>query len=162
MPINRVNAEISPSQAEAIRAALAALRENLPFLIDLTPDERQGMLKFGEKNRSFVAKAMAVAEQNPDILPRGFNVDEMKADVRLVEDLYPLLHSVQEVLGKLENTYFAAGSEAYAAALLVYQYAKAANVATGALEDALDDLGRRFARRSKSAGSAGNGGVSAV
>ena len=44
------------------------------------------MLKFGEKNRSFVAKAMAVAEQNPGILPRGFDVDEMKADVKLLED----------------------------------------------------------------------------
>ena len=34
------------------------------------------------------------------------------------------------------------------AALLVYQYAKLHPVATGALEDSLDDLGRRFARKS--------------
>jgi len=34
---------------------------------------------------------------------------------------------------------------------LVYQYAKAAHLATGALEDALDDLGRRFARRNRKA-----------
>ena len=34
------------------------------------------------------------------------------------------------------------------AALLVYQYAKLHHVATGALEDSLDDLGRCFARKS--------------
>ena len=46
-------------------------------------------------------------------------------------------------------SYFAAGSESYAAALLVYQYAKLHNIATGALEDSVDDLARRFARKSK-------------
>ena len=41
--------------------------------------------------------------------------------------------------------------EAYAAALLVYQYAKLHNLASGALEESLDDLGRRFARKSRRA-----------
>ncbi|MFM8332258.1 MAG: hypothetical protein ACKN9T_11260 [Candidatus Methylumidiphilus sp.] len=148
MPANRVNATLSPEQAQAIHAALATLRENLPFLIDLTPDERKGMLKFGEKNRSFVAKAHAIAAQHPEILPASFNLAELQADVGLVESLYPLLHRVTDLQGQLEDTYFAAGSEAYAGALLVYQYAKAANLASGVLEDALDDLGKRFARRS--------------
>ena len=53
------------------------------------------MLKFGEKNRSFVAKAAIVAEQNPDILPRNFILDDMKADVSLVEDLYPLITALR-------------------------------------------------------------------
>jgi hypothetical protein len=148
MPANRVNATLSPEQAQVVQAALATLRANLPFLIDLTPDERKGMLKFGEKNRSFVAKAYAIAEQHPEILPGTFNLADLQADVGLVESLYPLLHSVTDLQGKLEDTYFAAGSEAYAGALLIYQYAKAANLATGILEDALDDLAKRFARRS--------------
>jgi hypothetical protein len=54
----------------------------------------------------------------------------------------------------VDDTYFAAGSEAYAAALLVYQYAKVHNVASGALEETLDDLGRRFARKARSNASA--------
>ena len=58
-------------------------------------------------------------------------------------------NAVEALFGKIDDTYFAAGSEAYAAALLVYQYAKLHNLASGALEDSLDDLGRRFARKSK-------------
>ena len=150
MPVNRVNATLNQAQIAEIQTALGCIYTNLPFLIDLKPEERQAMLKFGEKNRSFVAKAAAVAEQNPDILPRNFSLDEMKADVSLVEDLYPLMTAVSNLLGKLEDTYFAAGSEAYSAALLVYQYAKTANIATGVLENALNDLGHRFAKHPKS------------
>jgi len=40
------------------------------------------------------------------------------------------------------------GSEAYAVALVVYNAAKSNGQATG-LDEALDDLGKRFARKSK-------------
>ncbi|MCX7110620.1 MAG: hypothetical protein NTX45_10935 [Proteobacteria bacterium] len=99
------------------------------------------MAKFGEKNRTFVVKAAAIAAQNPDILPRSFNLDEMMADVSIIEDLYPLIATAANLLGKLEDT--------YSAALLVYQYAKTANVATSVLENALTDLGHRFVKHPK-------------
>jgi hypothetical protein len=103
------------------------------------------MLKFGDKNRSFVAKALAVARQHPDILPRRFSLKELEADVQLVEDLYPLLLSVTGLQGKIQDTYFAAGSEAYAGALMVYQYAKAHNLATlrGCWENSRNGQARR-------------------
>lgn len=46
-------------------AALASLSEALPFLIDLGADERRSMAKFGDKNGSFVVKALAIAENQP-------------------------------------------------------------------------------------------------
>lgn len=107
------------------------------------------MPKFGEKNRSFVTKALTIAEGHPEILPASFSLAEFRTDVELVESLYPLYQAVEVLFGKIDDTYFAAGSEAYAAALLVYQYAKLHNLASGALEDSLDDLGRRFARKAK-------------
>jgi hypothetical protein len=39
------------------------------------------------------------------------------------------------------------GSEAYAAALVAYRYAKEANLGAG-LDGVLDNIGRRFARKS--------------
>ena len=76
-------------------------------------------------------------------------VEEFRADVELVESLYPVHHAIEALSEKIDDTYFAAGSEAYAAALLVYQYAKLQNVATGALDDTLDDLGRRLRPQSQ-------------
>ena len=152
MPVNRINATLSDEQRRQALAALASLNDALPFLIDLSADERNSMAKFGDKNRSFVVKALAIAENHPEILPRSLDLDELRADVELVESLYPLRNAVEALLGRLDNTYFAAGSEAYVSALLVYQYAKTHNVATGALEESLDDLGRRFSRRNRKSG----------
>ena len=149
MPTNRIDAAFTAEQREKARAALATLAEALPFLIDLPTEDRTTMLKVGEKNRSFVVKALAIAEAHPDILPRSFDVDEFRTDVALVEGLYPLRHAGETLFRRIDDTYFAAGSEAYAAALVVYQYAKVHNLASGALEETLDDLGRRFARKGK-------------
>lgn len=149
MSSNRIEAALTAEQRDKAKAALATLAEALPFLIDLSADERSSLPKFGEKNRSFVVKALAIAEGHPEILPASFNLNEFRTDVELVESLYPLRNAVETLFGKIDDTYFAAGSEAYAAALLVYQYARLHNLASGALEDSLNDLGQRFARKSK-------------
>ncbi|WP_197492607.1 hypothetical protein [Methylomonas methanica] len=57
--------------------------------------------------------------------------------------------------GRLEDTFLAAGSDAYSQTLLVYQAAKLAGK-NGALEQHLDGLSRRFARKSTSATAAAN------
>jgi hypothetical protein len=48
----------------------------------------------------------------------------------------------------LDDTYTAVGSEAYASALLVYQFGRAAGKGA-ALDGALDALSQRFARKSR-------------
>lgn len=48
----------------------------------------------------------------------------------------------------MDDTCIAAGSEAYAAALTVYNYAKASGDVTG-LDAVIDEMGRRFTHRSK-------------
>ena len=149
MTVNRVNVIPDPEKIAAVMEAIKTIYENLPFLIDLKPEERQKMAKFGDKNRTFVVKALAIAEQNPDILPPSFSIAELRADVAVIEDLYPVISAVTTLLGKLEDTNFAAGSEAYAAGRVVYQYAKIAQIATGMLEDAVDDLGHRFVKHPK-------------
>ena len=149
MPSNRIDATLTDEQRDQAKAALAALAEALPFLIDLNPDERADSPKFGEKKRSFVGQALTVAAEHPEIFPESFSLAEFRADVQLVEALYPLRHSIEALFGKIDDTYLAAGSEAYAAALLAYQYAKLHNVTTSGLEDSLDDLGRRFARKTR-------------
>jgi hypothetical protein len=45
--------------------AIATIRQKLPFLVDLTTEDRRTMLKMGDKSRAFVSKALEVATQNP-------------------------------------------------------------------------------------------------
>ena len=149
MPSNRIDATFAAEQIEKARTALTMLTEALPFLVDLSAEERVMMPKFGEANRSFVVKALAIAEAHPEILPPSLSLREFRSDVDLIESLYPVLHAVETLFRRIEDSYFAAGSEAYVSALLLYQYAKVHNLNTGALEETLDDLGRRFARKTR-------------
>jgi hypothetical protein len=139
MSSNRVNTHFTAEQREEAKAALAALAARLPFLIDLTSEERAAMPRFGDKSRGFISKALDIAENNPEILPRTFNLDEFRTDVEVTENLYAIRSGIETLLGRVNDTWFAAGSEAYAAALLVYQYAKIHHVTSGALDGSLDD-----------------------
>ncbi|MCC5599884.1 hypothetical protein LC586_11745 [Nostoc sp. CHAB 5714] len=130
------------------RCAIATIREKLPFLVDLTTEERRTMLKMGDKSRAFVSKALEVATQNPNFLPRSFDLEEMRRDLALFEALYPVLLSLTQLQELVDDTCIASASEAYAAALAVYSYAKASGDVTG-LDAVIDEMGRRFNRRSK-------------
>ena len=146
MPDNRISAKLSNTDQEAVLEAINTIRQKLPFLLDLTPEERRSLPRMGDKSRAFVAQALIVAEQNEDMLPRSFDVAEMRKDVELVQMLEPLLPAIAQLEELIEDTYVAVGSEAYAAALAVYTYAKASGKGA-ALDKLLDALGQRFARR---------------
>lgn len=94
-----------------------------------------------------MAKALEVAVQNPDFLPRSFDIEEMKKDVELFEALYPIVLALSQLQELLDDTIAIVGSEAYMAALAVYDYAKK-NKGDAGLEAAVDDMARRFARKS--------------
>ncbi|MEH2323714.1 MAG: hypothetical protein V7K32_09100 [Nostoc sp.] len=144
----KISARLSAVERQAVMDAIATIREKLTFLIDLTTEERKSLPKLGDKSRAFVTKALEIATQNPDFLPRSFNLDEMRRDIELFEALYPILLSLTQLQELVDDTSVAVGSEAYGAALMVYNYAKASGKGAG-LDSMVDDLGRRFARKSK-------------
>ena len=150
-----VKGELSADQQNAVLGLIGQIQSLLPFLIDLDADERRALPKLGDKSRAFVDQGLVLAVQNPGILPRSFDLDEYQRDVTLVRQLEPLVLALGQLQGRLEDTFLAAGSDAYSQTLLVYQAAKLAGK-NGALEQHLDGLSRRFARKSTSATAAAN------
>ena len=148
MPDNRISASLGEADRQAVLDAVNTIRQKLPFLIDLSPEERRSLPRMGDKSRGFVAQALEVATLNPDILPRSFDTAEMRKDVELLSALSPVMTALAQLSELVEDTYMAVGSEAYTSALLVYQYARAAGKGS-ALDGALDALGQRFARKSR-------------
>jgi hypothetical protein len=149
MATNRISATLSQGDRDAVMPAIATMRSKLPFLLDLSPEERKAMPKLGYKSRAFVGKALELATQNPGFLPRDFSVEEMRKDATLAEDLFAIRQAMLTLTEMVDDTYVAAGSESYVAALLVYNYAKSSNVGTEGLDGVVDELGARFARRAK-------------
>jgi hypothetical protein len=105
----------------AITAHLAALKDDLSFSISLTAEDRQALPKMGDKTRAFVEKAPDVTTRHPEIFSGRFNAEGFRHDVELARVFTPILHEVRELYAKLDDTVFTASSEAFSAALLVYQ-----------------------------------------
>ncbi|QSJ15785.1 hypothetical protein JYQ62_28905 [Nostoc sp. UHCC 0702] len=141
-----ISATLAQKERDAVLQAIATIKEKLPFLIDLSAEERKALPKMGDKSRAFVGKALEVATQNPEFLPRSFDLEEMRKDVQLFEALYPLLLSLTQLQELVDDTSLAVGSEAYAAALQVYNYAKASGQGAG-LDTVVVEMGQRFARK---------------
>src|SRR5437764_76800 len=118
MPDNRVSAVLSETDQQAVMAAINTIRQKLPFLIDLSAEDRRSLPKMGERSRGFVSQALEVAAQNEDILPRSFEVAEMRKDVELAAALLPIITALSQLVELIEDTSMAVGSEAYAAALV--------------------------------------------
>ncbi|XGV97032.1 MAG: hypothetical protein ACAF41_30460 [Leptolyngbya sp. BL-A-14] len=150
MPPVPISAALTATDRHAVMDAITTIKEKLSFLIDLSPEERKALPKMGDKSRAFVSKALEVATQNPDFLPRSFDLNEMRKDVQLFEDMYPIVVALAQLQELLDDTYVTVGSEAYAAALQVYNYAKASGQGAG-LDSVVDELGQRFARKTKKA-----------
>jgi hypothetical protein len=148
MSDDRVNAKLTDANKTALTGAVDTMSGVMPWLIDLTPEQRQTMLKMGDKSRAFVEKAAIVATNNPDIMPRSFDLDGYQNDVTLFADLGKFRGVMAQLLEKIDDTLMQVGSEAYAGSLLVYQMANAVGKGAG-LDEALDDMGKRFARKSK-------------
>lgn len=50
MADNRISASLSQPDREAVMRAIATIRKKLPFLIDLTTEERRSLPKLGNKS----------------------------------------------------------------------------------------------------------------
>ncbi|KAM3100481.1 hypothetical protein ACKFKF_11720 [Phormidesmis sp. 146-12] len=147
---NRISAALTQADREVVMSAILTIKSKLPFLVDLTAAERKALPKMGDKSRAFVSKALEVATQNPDFLPRAFDLDEMRRDVELFESVYPIVVALSQLQELVDDTAMAAGSEAYEAALQVYNYAKASGK-VGGLNAVVGEMGQRFARKPRKA-----------
>ena len=154
MNANRVSATLQAVDQQDVLTALTTIRQKLPFLIDLTIDERVTIPKMGDKTRAFVKKAVEIALQHPDLLPAGF-LDEMRKDAQLLDSLSPIRLAIDLLQKQVDDTTVQVGAEGYAAARTVYAVTKTP-FAKAILRTAADDLGKRFGRKSKAAAAAGH------
>jgi hypothetical protein len=147
--MSTVSATLSQDDMDAIAAAIETIQKRLPFLVDLMASERSELPKMGNKTRSFVANALEVANLNSDFLPRSFDLDEMRRDVQLFENLNRILMSLTQLQDMVDDTCMLAGSEAYTAALTVYNYAKTTAANTNGMEPIVNDMREHFRKTRK-------------
>jgi hypothetical protein len=145
---NLVSATLTAEDQKEVMTAIAVIKSKLPFLLSTTPEERKALTKMGDKSQAFVSKALDLASQRQDYLPRSFEVEEMRKDVELFQQLRPILLALTQLQELVNQTSMVAGSEAMVAALTVYNSAKQ-HGQEGGLDAILEEMGQRFSRLRK-------------
>jgi hypothetical protein len=124
------NIHVQAIPQDILNQAQARIQEVLtllaPYILALTPSERQGMPKMGEKTISFVEKAYDFARQNPNLTPPYLEMAAFGTDFSDAHGLWTLHNMVLQLEEGIGDTEMAAGSEAYQAALVFYKSVKMA------------------------------------
>ncbi len=151
---NLISAVISPADQQAISQSIDAIKQKLNpvLLFNLTGQQRQEMLKLGDKTLGFVEKSLAYAGQNPALVPAFLDLVEANKDYNLTNDLYNIYQQLSTLSRAIEDTMMVAGSEAYDASLIFYNSVKAAERSNiGGSHAIYMDLKEQFPRKTSAA-----------
>ena len=122
---NLFHGVIPPAEAakalEFFRQGAAIIR---PYLTPLTPDQREQMLKMGPATVDFIAKAHGYATDNEKFRPVILDMPEFDADAAALATMAPVHQFLLGIDLDTDSTMMTSGSDAYAAALMVYTNVK--------------------------------------
>lgn len=149
MPYQNIDAAVPAADLQAIKDAIAGILQKLPFLVNLTPEERKSTFKTGPDRLSFVNDCASAAQANPTIFPASFSVTAFQKDVALFAVLSELCTLVNSLASQLDDTRMAVGGEAMQQSNQVYKYVQAAAGNTPGLKPLAEQLGRQFKKAGK-------------
>ncbi len=117
---NLISATLTPEEKTAVIQGIAAIKGGLPMLITLQPQQKKEFVRVGNTYLPFIDMAYDVITDHPEIMSGVFNLQEFKNDYILAKELGPLLHQVEELAESVQDTIFAANSDAMSEALEIY------------------------------------------
>jgi hypothetical protein len=142
---------ISDADWTAIDTALDTLETKLGAkLLDLTPAQRKGLTKMGDKSEAFCRQALVVGRQNATKLPTDTATDltAEEGDLADLDKLRPRLTRLLSLSEKADDSEVALGSDLMVFSLSLYGILKAIG-AGGGLDELKAQMGARFARGPK-------------
>ena len=157
MSQNLVDLQIDSTILNQLDAAIVQMDACLAGLVSLTPEQRRGLIKMGDKSEAFCRAAFNVAEQHAGIMARDFDIEGVRRDQQTLDQLRPRILRIAHLYQRLTDTEMALGSDLRAAALEVYGVLKVAGKGKG-LDEARRHLASRFRISTHESDAPGEGG----
>lgn len=145
---NRIDLELTEETRDQVLDLLKQIQTLLPFLVDLTPDERMSLTKMGNSGKPFVDESLNLVEQDDSFMPRSLDRQEMRKDKDFYEKIYPVRTLMMQIFDGVDDTVMLTGSDLIIAGLSIYENAKA-NGKGENLDNLVPLLGRRFKQKTK-------------
>ena len=145
---NKVHYLIPEATITQVQDKLAEV-ENLlkPYLVELTPSERHDLPKMSDGTQPFVCKCLEYCDSYPEYAPPFMDKAELAADMKVWEQLIPILRTIKKMAVALDDTVMEAGSENYSNAFAYYNSVKsAARMNMPCAKVIYDDLQKRFVK----------------
>ncbi len=138
--------KLKTEDKEEIVNALTTLTKRLqPYLVALTPNEKNDLPKLNEHTIGFVDEALKCADDHPEFIPLYPDIEKLTTDINTVAALKSISKALEQTISYLNDTVLLAGSEAYVAALTYYNSVKhAANSGNPKAKTIHENLSRRI------------------
>jgi hypothetical protein len=121
---NLVSAVISPELKTSVVTKITDLKNDLSFITSIPASEKRDYIGVGNSMLPFLDNAYNTAVAHPEILSAIFDKDEFLKDYQLAKNLLPIANALNELTSAVQNTLFAAQSDAMVASLEVYASVK--------------------------------------
>lgn len=149
---NLVDTHLTPEDWTTVDEAIARIQATLePLLVSVTSTDKKFMVKMGNGSEVFCRTALEVMGENVALMPRSFDVDEMRRDLVSHDALNTRIVKVTRLLEQMRDTEMALGSDVMVASLEGYAVLKAVGKGEGVralrkmLSRRFDNNGRRDA-----------------
>jgi hypothetical protein len=150
MSQNLISLTLSDATLKSVDEAITALEAQLAQLVDLSTDERRALNKMGDKSEAFCRQALTVMAQNPQLLPASVDLAEAQRDLKALDVLRSRGARLRQLLGRLEDTEMALGSDVMSASLEGYALLKVLGKGSG-LDELRKGMSARFNRSTAAA-----------
>lgn len=142
---NRISAEVTAANKAVIMTKLTEIKALLPFLLNLTKDERIQLPKLGAASLEFDEQCASYMATAPNLVPPFVDVAEVAKDRTLRLVLADLFRETKKLCEQLDDTLLLVGSEVWMADISFYQTVKqAARRDVPGADTIYDDLKARF------------------
>ena len=142
---NRISAEVTAANKTAIMTKITEIKAILPFLVNLTKDERIELPKLGPASLQFDEQCASYMASAPNLVPPFVDPAEVTKDRNLRLVLADVLRETKKLCEQLDDTLLLVGSEIWMADLSFYQTVRqAARRDVLGADTVYDDLQSRF------------------
>jgi hypothetical protein len=148
MTQNIISLSFTDADLTTIDEALALLEQKLAALIGLSPEERRGLVKMGDRSEAFCRETLMVLAQNTHLLPPSFELADAQNDLAHLDKLRPRTARLRRLLEKADDGETALGSDVMSAALEGYAMLKVSGKGAG-LDALREGMSARFTRKAK-------------